>query len=1252
LSSNSSYSAPDGAVAIIGMNLRVPGAGTVEKFWSNLCEGVESIVATSRDDQLRSGIHAAEIDHPRFVPVAATIGDIDQFDANFFGYSPADAALIDPQQRLLLQAACDVLTLAGYVPAQTRENVGVFSSSGAPGYLLALANSLGASALDRLDVRLGNEKDYASTRLSYKLDLRGPSVTVQTACSSSLVAVHLACQSLLAHECDMAIAGGISLTIPGRLGYLYHEGGVQSPDGHCRSFDAEARGAVFGDGVGVVLLKRLSDALNARDTIDAVILGSAVTNNGAKAAGFTAPDVEGYANAILQALAVADVDASTIGYVEGHGSATSLGDPIEIEALTRAFRQHTLGQAYCWLGSVKSNIGHLDTAAGVVGLIKSALAVKHGRIPPSLHFQAPNPRSGMISSPFRVPRELTDWPARGGPRRAGVSALGMGGTNVHVVLEQAPSDLREEDPLTPRAHFLVPISASSPAGLRATTKALLEDLRETPGKSLSRVAFTLQAGRRALRHRRAVVADTISDLIQALENNDPARLYEGEASATPSVAFMFPGQGAQYPGMARGLYEECSTFRSIIDPIWKALEAPLRVNLRELLVDASTSSESDRRVLAQTRLAQPALFSFELALAQLLMRWGIQPSALVGHSVGELVAATLAGVWTLEDALHLIAARGQALQAECEGAMLAVASAADDLLDLLQGEVVLTAVNADSQCTVSGPTRSIAAFAAQLEQRGIHCHALNVSHAFHSPSMRNAAREFAAVVARHPSREPTIPFVSNVTGGWVVPGMSVDPAYWGSQVLEPVQFARGLVTLVRTQPTILLEVGPGSTLSGLARSSKAVANLAKQIYSCDMGGRRRKGAAYQALLSSVACLWTQGVAFDWRALNAGNAEERVRLPGYVYDLQRFWVSAQEGGPSRISPEVSPTEDGQASLDVGLELPTWRLSSMFTADPPELDACVIFSDRCGLTQALAASYREANSVPLVIDSGSLQSADPVSELKGALSRAGASGRIAIYYLRPLDTKDPSFSPDSDELESLAASLQSSGGPAERDVTVIWVTSDSCPMLGSQSQTLSELSLPGLPIGNEQIARLCRTVYIDRSELESDAGRARIALGLRREAGITYGSRQVALRHGARFAFTEEPAGPPVARSEESRPRVGRTIPGGVRPTHADGPPIAQSKQALYPRALPQSTYVEPVTPTEKALERIWCDAFGLDKVGIDDDFLDLGGHSLLATHLTRQINDLFRSSLSLIDLLAAPTIRELSRRLVPPAQTTD
>jgi amino acid adenylation domain-containing protein len=857
------------SIAIVGMAGRFPGACDLEELWSNLCGGVESITFFSREELAAAGVDPELLADPSYVRARGVLSGADLFDAAFFDCPPREAEILDPQQRVFLECSWEALEGAGYVPERVPGRVGVYAGLSDNTYAQGLYADPGlVRSMGLYQLSLANKADYLPTRVSYKLGLRGPSVNVQTACSTSLTAVHMACRALLDGECEMALAGGVSIRCPQVAGYRYEEGSIASPDGHVRAFDAGARGTVGGNGAGVVLLKRLEDAVADGDTIRAVILGSAINNDGSSKVGFTAPSVEGQADVIRQAHRAAGVDAETIRYVEAHGTGTAMGDPIEVAALTEAFRGSTPKRGFCALGTLKTNVGHLDAAAGIAGLLKTALCLERRTLPPSLNFTAPNPGIDFAGSPFFVNAALADWPQ--GPRRAGVSSFGIGGTNAHAVLEEAPAC---EPGATSRPVHLLLLSARTPEALDAATARLANHLERHPETGLADAAYTLQVGRRTFRHRRMLVC-TSRDLRSA------EAVTREHAGGPVPVAFLLPGQGAQRDGMGEELQEAEPAFREGMD---RAKEV-LGPGLREV---------------------QPALFAVEHALAQVLMEWGIRPQAMLGHSLGEYVAACLAGVFSFEDGLRLVAARGRLMAELPPGGMVGLALPEEEARTLLPG-LSLAAVNGPTACTLSGPPEAVAELCGLLERRGVEHRLLRTSHAFHSPAMEPVAGRFADELRRIGLEPPRIPFLSNVTGTWITAAEATDPEYWVRQMLCPVRFAEGAAALL-AEDRSLLEVGPGRTLSVLAGQQP--------------GARGRvvaSSAEPAGLMKAVGRLWLSGAEVDWAAFHGRERRRRVPLPTYPFERRPYWhghdvpaVPAAAPEPVRVPVRKAGTTAGSA-----------------------------------------------------------------------------------------------------------------------------------------------------------------------------------------------------------------------------------------------------------------------------------------------------------------------------------------------------
>ena len=879
-------------IAVIAMAGKFPGAASVEELWRNLCEGRETIRHYTDEELLAAGVEASLLADPHYVKAGTVLDGADKFDAAFFGLSAREAEITDPQHRLFLETAHEAVERAGYDPQTYAGAVGVFAGAAMSTYWPnnLRANPLIAQSTNPLQLLIGNDKDFVPTRVSYKLGLRGPSVNVQCACSTSLVAVHLACQSLLEGACDLALAGGVSVRFPQGHGYLYEEEGIMSPDGHCRPFDAEARGTVGGNGVGVVVLKRYSDAVRDGDRILARIIGSAINNDGAQKIGYTAPGVEGQAEAIAAAHAIADVDARTISYVETHGTATLLGDPIEMTALTQAFRATTKERGFCAIGSLKSNVGHLDTAAGVSGLIKTVLQLQHKKLVPMLHFQRPNPRINFAQSPFFVNTTLADWKPIDGVRRAGVSSFGLGGTNAHMIVEEA-----EERPASgpSRRGQVLTLSAKTGSALETAMRNLASWLREHPECSLADVAFTLHVGRTAHPERMAFTCASTQDAIDVLEGKHLERMWRySDAPMERPVVFMFPGGGAQYPNMGRGLYESEAAYREAIDRCAELFRPHVGIDLRELMYPTAARHEEAAQKLKQTGLGLPALFATEYAQASLWNSWGIQPDAMIGHSLGEYTAACVSGVFSLEDAVKLVAARSRLMQTLRSGSMVALNLPESEIRPLLGEDLQFAAINGPALCVVSGPTDAIAEFSQRMEARGVECRRLHIDVASHCKLVEPILDEFAAIIRTLKIAAPKVPYISNVTGTWITAEQVRDPNYWTRHLRSTVRFADGLSELMKREQRVFLEVGPGHTLTMLANQHPAKA--ATQFVLASQRHPRDSQPDAQHTLNALALLWTSGVRVNWKLFHKGEKRLRVELPTYPFERQSFWVEPLKG----------------------------------------------------------------------------------------------------------------------------------------------------------------------------------------------------------------------------------------------------------------------------------------------------------------------------------------------------------------------
>jgi acyl transferase domain-containing protein/acyl carrier protein len=1139
--------ARDFDVAVVGMAGRFPGADDLDRFWSNLREGVESITHFSVEELRAAGIPESELADPGYVRSIGRLRDVQTFDAGFFGYSPREAEMLEPGHRLFLECAWEALEDAGHVPGGAGGRVGVYAGAGSSGYTErhVMGNPELLASVGAFQAYLASGKDFLATRASYKLDLRGPSLNVQTACSTALVAVHLAVQSLLSGECELALAGGATVLVPQDTGYPYAPGSISSPDGHCRAFDAKSAGTLSGSGVGVVVLKRLADALRDGDPVRAVIRGSAVNNDGAAKVAYTAPGVEGQAAVIGEALSAADVDASTVTYVEAHGSGTDLGDTIEIAALTRAYRAHTPRTGYCAVGAVKTNVGHLDTAAGIAGFIKTVLALENAVIPPTVHFDTPNPAIAFDGSPFFVSHTAAPWKAEDGvPRRAGVSSFGIGGTNAHVILEEAP----ERAPSGPsRPWQLLTLSARTPAALDAAAERLAAHLQQHPELPLADVAFTLREGRKAFAHRRAVVIRQGEDAAAVVASPPPDRVVNGVVEGeTRSVAFLFPGLGDHYPNMARGLYEAEPVFRAEVDRCAAILRPLLGRDVREVLFPGDAPSDEvaaggfdlkrmlgrdapvDPRAepLNHTALAQPAVFVIDYALAKLWMSFGIVPAAVIGHSLGEYAAACIAGVLSLDDALALVADRARMIQELPAGAMLAVSLGPDALRPYLSASVAIAAENAPGLTVVAGPEDAVEAVRVKLEADGRVARRLATTHAFHSPMMAPAAGRLAQRVAQARLSPPSIPLVSNVTGTWISDAEAMDPGYWTRHLLGTVRFAEGVAELLKEPGRVLLEVGPGQTLSTFVRqrpadASPAAATVPSLRYAYD----RRPDA--QFLLEALGRLWTAGVTPDWKAFRAGERRRRVRLPTYPWERQRYWIEA----PSASAAPAAAPRARRADPAEWTYVPAWTRTPAAPRSTAPRRVLVLSAGTFG--EGVAAALGQAGHEVILARAGDHFASDGHLRTLRPLDRGDHRALVdslaaddlrpdVVVDVRPADTTGK---PALGSLLLLADALAGTGA-----AKLVVVTAAAQEVVGSEGVNPRMAALLGVcaVLPREYPSLACRAVDVLRpaaESLEAHALAARLAadvVGAREEAVTAYRGPHRWVRTFQRFPAPLAPA----------------------------------------------------------------------------------------------------------------------------------
>jgi acyl transferase domain-containing protein/thioesterase domain-containing protein len=1013
-----------GCIAIVGMAGRFPAARTPSELWRLLDAGREATQWLTDEELRAAGVSEAELADPNYVKASLVLPDMEMFDAEFFGFSKRDAAILDPQHRHFIEACWEALEDAGHPPEKFEGAVGVFAGCGMQAYLPynlltnpELRKSVGLFLLRHT----GNDKDFLSTRVSYLLDLKGPSIGIQTACSTSLVAVHVAAQSLLAGECDMALAGASSIELPHRHGYRFAEGEILSPDGHCRAFDENASGTLFGSGAAVVVLRRLEDAVRDRDNIYAIIRGSAVNNDGSQKAGYLAPSVDGQARAAVEALGIANIEPGTVQYIEAHGTGTPVGDPIEVAALTQAYGE--AGRGFCGIGSIKTNIGHLDTAAGVASLIKVALALRNERIPATLNFTRPNSRFDLERTPFRVVDQPRAWPRGEQPRRAAVNSLGVGGTNAHVIVEEAPRLVSQAPAGQPWQ--VLTLSARTPASLERLKAKWSDFLAQRPADfSLFDAAFTLQQGRRAFPHRCAIVARDVEGLQAALETRNHPRIAAGKAGGTaPGVVMMFPGGGASYPGAGRELLTQ-PAFRAAVDECFRNMPAGAPADLRALMFEREPGDAQAAKVLEQPRYNIPALFVLEYAIAQLWDSWGVKPAAVIGHSAGEYAAAVVAGVMGLQDALSVVVLRGQLFEEVPAGAMLSVDLPEDELRPLMQGlELDVAVINAPDLCIASGASAAIDELARRLAAQGREGRRLHINVAAHSRLLEPILERFRQGVSRIRLSAPAIPFISNLSGDWADAALLSDPDYWVRHLRQPVRFADGLARLLELGDAVLLEAGPGQGLCALARQNLQGQQRTVLPSTCKpvpgkVEGAQEPNSDLSLMLTSLGALWARGCTPAWDVVRGGGQPRRISLPTYAFDHQRHWIE-----PGRVTHETAPEQEAVPTqavrrlpqMDDWFGVPQWSPSPLPHAPAAEPGLqWLVFGGADATTTGVLRRIAEEGGKATVVRAGSAYEAnadgsfalDPADaaqfeRLLGALEQAG---RLPdrIVHLWPLHT----------------------------------------------------------------------------------------------------------------------------------------------------------------------------------------------------------------------------------------------------------
>ena len=998
-------------IAIIGIAVRMPGAADVREFWQNLKSGTESISVFTQEELLEAGVSPDLLEDPNLVPAKGVLDNAEMFDANFFGISPHEAELMDPQHRVLMECAWAAMEDAGYVAEQYPGRISIFTSAGMNSYLPlnlmsnpGLTDKVGGFALS-----IYNDKDFVPTRIAYSMNIKGPAIDIGTACSSSLVSTHLACQHILTYQSDMALVGGITIHLPQKMGHFYEPGSAYSPDVHCRPFDATPSGLIDGNGAAVIILKRLEDAINDGDKVHAVIKGSAINNDGSDKVGYAAPSINGQASVILEAQAMADIEPETISYVETHGTSTPLGDPIELAGLTQAFRTGTDKSEFCGIGSVKSNIGHVDKAAGLAGLIKVTLGLEHELIPPSLNWSAPNPKLQIEKTPFYVVSKPKPWPRSTQPRRAGVSSFGVGGTNAHAILEDAPP-LVASGPS--RTKQIITLSAKTRLTLHEYAENLSSYLKKNPDVNIADVASTLQRGRKAFSHRLSLLCDSTQEAVELL---DSKRYNVLDDKGVTDPVFMFPGQGSQYAGMGRELYLHEKTFKETIDKCASILLPLLGRDIREVLFAPDQELESANLLLQETSITQPCLFSIEYALAQLWIYWGVRPSAMIGHSLGEYVAACISGVFSLEAALHLVANRSRLMQEMESGCMMAVSMPAELIrqdIDQFNLEVEVAAENGPELSVVSGFKIGIDQYQSLLQAReGVSCQILKTSHAFHSAMMEPMLRPFQQLMANVSLNTPVIPFISNLTGDWITPEDAVSAKYWCDHLRQSVRFKQGIQALTHDiKNPLFIEVGPGKTLGQFVKLNQAEALSATQMV-FSLPHAHEKKSSVDFLLNSLANICLKIQTIDWNAFYADEKRYKVSLPTYPFERTRYWiepgkpqaVAAPSHGSDRVTRQLSHTK--------WFYTDSWKTTTILNSIADQKSLYLIFSVANPFSENLrhefervgheivcirpAQQFQEINNHTFDVE---LRNNDELDQIFRKLNVTG-SKRVNVVYIAP-------------------------------------------------------------------------------------------------------------------------------------------------------------------------------------------------------------------------------------------------------------
>ncbi|WP_137938615.1 type I polyketide synthase [Chitinivorax sp. B] len=1247
-------------IAVVGMDGVFPMAADVAALWSHLLAGRECITDFTDETLLAAGVDPSLLADPSYVKRRPLVGAVDQFDARFFGFTEIEAEALDPQLRLMMQCAYHAMEEASATNDTTRLRTGVFAGLRHSRYLeqhLLFSErhleSLGSDYLQMI-----NRKDSAATLLAYKLNLGGPAISVNTACSTSLLAVHLACNSLLTFECDVALAGGAALPAFAPEGQHYVPGGFLASDGRCRPFSDGADGTIDGAGVGVVVLKRLEDALRDGNRIHAVILGSAANNDGSDKVGYTAPSVNGQVRVITDALEVAGVSPDTIGFVETHGTGTKLGDPIEVRALTQAYRQYTQRRGFCYLGSVKANVGHLGAAAGVAGLIKAVLVLREGQIPPLTHFIKPNPQLQLDTTPFSIPTSVVPFMDGEGPRRAAVSSFGIGGTNVHVVLQRAPDQAEPEAQST--LPILLVLSAKSPAALAKTAQAVASHLAGLSDAELRGVAASLLQGRSQSSYRHAMAVASMEDAAKRFANVGSALQPVGINA--PEVAFLFPGQGAQHEGMTLAL---CDHFPVFAKALAEVVDLVQQYGGFDLMAMINATSPD---LLTQTAHTQPALFATEYALAQLWQSLGVKPAVLLGHSIGELTAACVAKVMSLSDAVRLVCARGRFMQAAPGGAMLAVSMTASDLTRQLPESVEIAVINGQSACVAAGPVDAIDRLAVQLESARIGHRRLNTSHAFHSASMEGAAAAFQLLVTEIQLAPPQIPIISNVTGDVLSDADATSPAYWALQLRSTVQFAQGLQSVANQSVAMVLEVGPGNVLTSLARSElRAMTCIASQ----PNAARREK--ALLTLMAAAGELWVRGVTVDLAKVSQlAPTTQQVGLPGYCFERQSYWVPASAAKPAPVLPAALGQPVGVIEC-----LPLLGQVARATAEP----TVQLVHQRPDLAAMLVAELQQVGCQVRLLDIADLSSTrlDPAlptllldtsadGDVRDQLGAWAQAWPMTVLRHTTMVTEEAllvdGMTADFSKVTNCrAVATHCARSAPAKPVMLLDGTSlairtgavdarhESVALAGWQG--VPESWLAQLPVDTASFSSTPQwtiwalTGQITPSELDWPEGRhwllvdsADLPSGLR--ARRLHAARQALLTANAasvRWLILQQPLVQLTPAKLMEAVKLSLVGEQSIY-LHLQKEEVAMSLPHASTGA-PQIEAAVDLSDIPAVITGIWTKVLGIEQVGPHDNFFDLGGNSLWALQIVSKVNAAFGCEIHLSELLGAATVTDLA-----------